>query len=343
MVWNYICVRVLSVCHLLWIHTQSEAGNHPPLRKCFKNWQIHHPYFPQTSSRIEVPECRHQCPRTSNFPHTSPDPVRVGILWLQMGRVGPGTLFELHIATIISKFLENYKTCQAMPCHAMPCHASSSSSSSGSSWRQWNQSLLARMCPGFEKQGSPWTPTVPGSWNLPSTASSSSWTWANPLTTDQCMAQSNQNYPRENSAIYLGLFDFDLFVNFLKGEKARRGVVSAKKQDVGDIFGCYFLFFGVHNFWVLKACEWPTMPAIWVLVCFDWIVSRIACTIGISLPFACFNGYKTKKKILILHDRKTPHVNFFQQVTQERWIRRNGKGRKETWDGESYVWKTCVW
>jgi hypothetical protein len=65
------------------------------------------------------------------------------------------------------------------------------------------------------------------------------------------MAQSNQNYPRENSAIYLGLFDFDLFVNFyLKGEKTRRGVVSAKTQDVG------------HNFWVLKACEWPTMPAI---------------------------------------------------------------------------------
>ena len=56
------------------------------------------------------------------------------------------------------------------------------------------------------------------------------------------MAQSNQNYPRENSAIYLGLFDFDLFVIFLKGEKTRRGVVSAKKQDVGDIFGCYFLF-----------------------------------------------------------------------------------------------------
>lgn len=26
----------------------------------------------------------------------------------------------LHIATIISKFLENYKTCQAMPCHATP-------------------------------------------------------------------------------------------------------------------------------------------------------------------------------------------------------------------------------
>ena len=340
MVWNYICVRVLSVCHLLWIHTQSEAGNHPPLRKCFKNWQIHHPYFPQTSSRIEVPECRHQCPRTSNFPHTSPDPVRVGILWLQMGRVGPGTLFELHIATIISKFLENYKTCQG---HAMPCHATPhlpppllvppEGSGTKAFWPECAQALKSKDPLGPQLSLAvgifPVQQAVPVGHGQ--TLSRLISAWRRVIRTIQGKTQRST-------------LDFSILICLLifwKGKK-QEGVLWAQKNKMLVIFLDVISFFGVHNFWVLKACEWPTMPAIWVLVCFDWIVSRIACTIGISLPFACFNGYKTQKKILILHDRKTPHVNFFQQVTQERW-RRNGKGRKETWDGESYVWKTCVW
>ena len=38
-----------------------------------------------------------------------------------------------------------------------------------------------------------------------------------------------------------------------------------------------------------------------------------------------------------------PHMSTSSNKSQKKRWRRNGKGRKETWEGERYVWKTGVW